>query len=249
MNYQLVKQVRENNPLRKSFIGTVMTEPDHRNKGLAGQLIHHILQDWQQEADAFFLFANPTTVDFYPKFGVTRSEEYQYIMPVSPRAGDFRKLDMDSPDDVALLRHYYEKSNPFSPLRVEHNFGLLMFYCSAFMKHFVYYSAKNEAVVIAMQNGPVLICFDLFCDVGKSLSTLVNELADDQPEGASGLGVQILSAGGALVPLNQVSQVWSGNKGSQTNYRLSYQARYIQTQPAVTAGDANASATFVVTYN
>ncbi|STU66886.1 putative GNAT-family acetyltransferase [Klebsiella pneumoniae] len=106
MNYQLVKQVRENNPLRKSFIdlavktfdlsfeewyqqgywtdayipyafvernkvianasaniidlrwqgeprryiqiGTVMTEPDHRNKGLAGQLIHHILQDWQQ---------------------------------------------------------------------------------------------------------------------------------------------------------------------------------------------------------
>lgn len=30
-----------------------------------------------------------------------------------------------------------------------------------------------------MQNGPVLICFDLFCDTGKSLSTLVNELADD----------------------------------------------------------------------
>lgn len=112
MNYQLVKQVRENNPLRKASltlplrlltcllksgiskvtgpmpispmllsnaikvianasaniidlrwqgeprryiqIGTVMTEPDHRNKGLAGQLIHHILQDWQQEADAFF---------------------------------------------------------------------------------------------------------------------------------------------------------------------------------------------------
>ncbi|STS80831.1 putative GNAT-family acetyltransferase [Klebsiella pneumoniae] len=129
-------------PRRYIQIGTVMTEPDHRNKGLAGQLIHHILQDWQQEADAFFLFANPTTVDFYPKFGFTRSEEYQYIMPVSPRAGDFRKLDMDSPDDVALLRHYYEKSNPFSPLRVEHNFGLLMFYCSAFMKHFVYYSAK-----------------------------------------------------------------------------------------------------------
>ncbi|RCA07637.1 type 1 fimbrial protein, partial [Klebsiella pneumoniae] len=51
------------------------------------------------------------------------------------------------------------------------------------------------------------------------------------------------------VPLNQVSQVWSGKKGSQTNYRLSYQARYIQTQPAVTAGEANASATFVVTYN
>ncbi|OSL84475.1 fimbrial protein [Escherichia coli] len=72
---------------------------------------------------------------------------------------------------------------------------------------------------------------------------------DDQPEGASGLGVQILSADGALVPLNQVSQVWSGSKGSQTNYRFAYQARYIQTQPTVTGGKANASATFVVTYN
>ncbi len=42
-----------------------MTEPDHRNKGLAGQLIHHILQDWQQEADAFFYSPIPT-VDFTP---------------------------------------------------------------------------------------------------------------------------------------------------------------------------------------
>lgn len=34
---------------------------------------------------------------------------------------------------------------------------------------------------------------------------------DDQPEGASGLGVQILSAGGSLVPLNR-EPVWSGKK-------------------------------------
>lgn len=142
MNYQLVKQVRENNPLRKSFIdlavktfdlsfeewyqqgywtdayipyafvernkvianasaniidlrwqgeprryiqiGTVMTEPDHRNKGLAGQLIHHILQDWQQEADAFFLFANPTTVDFTPNLALPAAKSIN-ILCRSPR--------------------------------------------------------------------------------------------------------------------------------------------------------------------
>jgi hypothetical protein len=32
-------------------------------------LIQHILDDWRDKADAFFLFANSTTVDFYPKFG------------------------------------------------------------------------------------------------------------------------------------------------------------------------------------
>lgn len=125
MNYQLVKQVRENSPLRKSFIdlavktfdlsfeewyqqgywtdayipyafvernkvianasaniidlrwqgeprryiqiGTVMTEPDHRNKGLAGQLIHHILQDWQQEADAFLFIRQSHHGGFLPQ--------------------------------------------------------------------------------------------------------------------------------------------------------------------------------------
>ncbi|MBC2872819.1 hypothetical protein H7U18_07285 [Klebsiella pneumoniae] len=36
---------------------------------------------------------------------------------------------------------------------------------------------------------------------------------DDQPEGASGLGVQILSAGGSLVPLNR-EPVWSGKRQS-----------------------------------
>ncbi|MVZ47521.1 GNAT family N-acetyltransferase, partial [Escherichia coli] len=57
------------------------------------------------------------------------------------------------------------------------NFGLLMFYCSAFMKHFVYYSENNNAVAIAMQNDHALLCFDIFCDSESSLTKIVNELA------------------------------------------------------------------------
>ena len=165
----IIDLIWQGEPRRYIQIGTVMTDIDHRDKGL----------DWQDKADAFFLFANPTTVDFYPKFGFERTAEHQYIMPVVPAAGDFRKLDMDQPEEVARLQRYYQKSNPFSQLRVQDNFGLLMFYCSAFMKHFVYYSDKNQAIAIAMQNGPALICFDIFCDSGRSLSAIINELADE----------------------------------------------------------------------
>ena len=175
----IIDLIWQGEPRRYIQIGTVMTDIDHRDKGLAGQLVREILTDWQDKADAFFLFANPTTVDFYPKFGFERTAEHQYIMPVVPAAGDFRKLDMDQPEEVARLQRYYQKSNPFSQLRVQDNFGLLMFYCSAFMKHFVYYSDKNQAIAIAMQNGPALICFDIFCDSGRSLSSIVNQLADD----------------------------------------------------------------------
>lgn len=97
-------------PRRYIQIGTVMTEPDHRNKGISRPAYPSHPAGLAAGGGRLLLFANPTTVDFYPKFGFTRSEEHQYIMPVSRRAGDFRKLDMDSADDVALLRHYYEKS-------------------------------------------------------------------------------------------------------------------------------------------
>ena len=152
----IIDLIWQGEPRRYIQIGTVMTDIDHRDKGLAGQLVREILKDWQDKADAFFLFANPTTVDFYPKFGFERTAEHQYIMPVVPAAGDFRKLDMDQPEEVARLQRYYQKSN-----------------------HFVYYSDKNQAIAIAMQNGPALICFDIFCDSGRSLSAIINELADE----------------------------------------------------------------------
>ncbi|EOT8884375.1 fimbrial protein [Escherichia coli] len=49
--------------------------------------------------------------------------------------------------------------------------------------------------------------------------------------------------------LNEPATIWSGSKGSESAYSFQYQARYIQTESTVTAGQANASATFVVTYN
>jgi predicted acetyltransferase len=85
----IIDLIWQGEPRRYIQIGTVMTDIDHRNKGLAGQLVRQILADWQDKADAFFLFANPTTVDFYPKFGFERTDEHQYIMPVVPAAGDF----------------------------------------------------------------------------------------------------------------------------------------------------------------
>ena len=72
----IIDLIWQGEPRRYIQIGTVMTDIDHRDKGLAGQLVREILTDWQDKADAFFLFANPTTVDFYPKFGFERTAEH-----------------------------------------------------------------------------------------------------------------------------------------------------------------------------
>lgn len=46
-------------PRRYIQIGTVMTATDHREKGLASQLINHILTDWQEQADGIFSSLTP----------------------------------------------------------------------------------------------------------------------------------------------------------------------------------------------
>lgn len=49
----IIDLVWQGQPRRYIQIGTVMTNIDYRNKGLAGQLIQHILDDWRDKADAF----------------------------------------------------------------------------------------------------------------------------------------------------------------------------------------------------
>ena len=175
----IIDTVWEGTPKRYIQIGTVMTDPSYRKSGLSTRLINEIITDWKDKADAIYLFANPTSIGFYPKFGFEKADEYQYSVSVTPTSGDFRKLDMENESDISLLRQYYERSNPFSQLPMNNNYGLLMFYCSSFMKNCVYYSEKNNAVVVAMQNETTLLCFDIFCDDNISMSTIINELSSD----------------------------------------------------------------------
>lgn len=50
-------------------IGTVMTHPNYRNKGLARKLMDHIIDIYQDQYEFIYLFANESVLDFYPKFG------------------------------------------------------------------------------------------------------------------------------------------------------------------------------------
>lgn len=159
-------------------LGTVMTESDYRNQGLSRYLIEEVLKDWEEKSDAVFLFANKSVLDFYPKFGFEKQEQYQYSMTVREHSGDARKIEIDSPTDLELLKKYYQKRNPFSKLQAVNGFSLLMFYCGSFLKDYIYYCKENDAVVIAEKEGETLHCLDIFCDAGKDLDSIIGEVAE-----------------------------------------------------------------------
>ncbi len=157
-------------------IGTVMTAPAYRGRGLSRRLLEEILSDWQGKCDCIYLYANDSVLDFYPKFGFAPAAEYQYSCTVSPCPGDFAPLDMDVPEHQALLRRCYEMSNPYAALPVRGNFGLLMFYCGGPMRSCVWYSPALDTVCIAEQTGGILSCLDIFGPGSVPLESLLANL-------------------------------------------------------------------------
>lgn len=59
-------------------IGTVMTRPEYRNKGLARMLIEKILDEYKEVADGYYLYGNLNAVGFYEKLGFCRLDQYRY---------------------------------------------------------------------------------------------------------------------------------------------------------------------------
>lgn len=161
-------------------IGTVMTEETHRNRGLSRRLITAILADWKDRCDTVYLFANDSVLNFYPKFGFCKAQEYQYSMQLPDATGSAKKINMEKPDGQALLRSQYGLSNPFSALQMTRNYGLIAFYCLSSLKDCVYYSKAHDAVIIAAQEDGVLDCYDVFGGKGFSLAEVLSSVADAQ---------------------------------------------------------------------
>ncbi len=172
----IMDTVWKNEKKRYIQLGTVMTDSEYRQQGLSRFLIGQVIEEWKEKCDAIYLFANDTVLDFYPKFGFVKAEEYQYQIAVLPKPKHVRKLDMSSENDRELLLAKYKNSNPFSALPMIDQTGLLMFYCTQFMKDDVYYAKDCDAIVIKKQNGKDLICYDIFCsernDINEVLSII-----------------------------------------------------------------------------
>lgn len=105
-------------------LGTVMTDPEYRNKGLASFLLNIIIAEWEAKCDAIYLFANDSVLDFYPKFGFVAANEYQSEMTIKKLPGAVRKLDMSAVQDRELLLSKYAQSNPFSALPMVEVWGI-----------------------------------------------------------------------------------------------------------------------------
>ncbi len=158
-------------------LGTVMTAPDYRKRGLSRWLMERILERFRDGCDGVYLFANDSVLDFYPRFGFEKAREYQCVRTLEGGLENARKLDMESAAGRALLWETYAASAPYAKLAFPRNPELLMFYCGGQLRDCVYYLEEKKAVVVAEYKGDIMLCYGVFCEGGASLDELLRSAA------------------------------------------------------------------------
>ncbi|MEY9974672.1 putative acetyltransferase [Lysinibacillus sp. RC46] len=147
-------------------IGTVMTDENYRNKGLAKQLMQYIMKEYENTYDFMYLFANDTVLDFYPKFGFTRLNESEFSLDL---ANSSLQMKMDAKvkqltieNDLALLEKFAKNRHVNSTiLDVEHNESLLMFYFTLVFHEAIFYVEDLETIVLMNEEEDTLHIYDI----------------------------------------------------------------------------------------
>lgn len=159
-------------------LGTVMTHPDHRNKGLIRAIMAEIEKD-TADADGVYLFANDSVVDFYPKFGFARGCEYLFEKEI---AGDgpctLEQIPMDSPANWNRLSAAMAESTFPTGCTMVNNPQLIFFYVSQFMQDAVYHHAPTDTWIIAEPEGEELLIHNVFTRAEISLEEVIHSFGN-----------------------------------------------------------------------
>lgn len=168
--------------LKKSAIqiGTVMTHPNYRNRGLSADLINKVLMDFEPNYEYIYLFANQSVLQFYPKFGFSQVSECQYSMPyihTGSKQNSYRKLDCNNPEDLRFIYDFAKERTPVSNLfGTENTDDLLMFYCLYVLCDYVYYLEEENVIIMFERDGARIEIFDILSktevDLNRILSTI-----------------------------------------------------------------------------
>ncbi|AIW40444.1 GNAT family N-acetyltransferase [Paenibacillus polymyxa] len=145
-------------------IGTVMTDTNYRNQGLSRFLIERVLEDWQGNCDAMYLFANDSVKNFYPKFGFVSVQEYQLNRKVTANNVDIKveKLNMEEQSDLNLLKNKSARLNPYSLFAAKSSEWLVLFYAISFFNDKFWYIPQYDTIVVADFEGDTMNCYDIY---------------------------------------------------------------------------------------
>jgi len=159
--------------IRAHQFGAVATRKSERGKGLSRLLMEHVLSLYPEVPT--FLYANPSVIDFYPRFGFRQAYTYRPRVAVSINNQPDLAVKYDVDDNIVRQSLYGKRihSEVADSLRAQsiQIFHLLMDYPDG-----IYFLPGSEAVVIAEQKGHNLFIADVITKKPITFDELKMEL-------------------------------------------------------------------------
>ncbi|MBB1140169.1 GNAT family N-acetyltransferase [Myroides sp. WP-1] len=153
--------------LRLGQLGTVMTHPDYTKRGLSRFLMEYVFEAYRDQLDGYFLFANETVLDFYPKFGFVAAPEFQASKKFNkqPSSCEIQRLNLTDNQDLQLFQHYLNYGKTACRFDTQ-SYGLAHFYCYANPEFgfadSIYVIPELETLLIAQQEEDNLLIFQAY---------------------------------------------------------------------------------------
>lgn len=175
------------NRYRTLQIGTVMTDPDYRGKGLSRALIELILKEHREKYDLIYLYANASVREFYPRFGFEKAEEYIYSKDYNQKSMyRFKKLNAGLEEDRELLLRLLRNNTVSAKYALMDNEYLRMFHLTSYLAECIYYCEELDLAAV-VEYGEEMYVSDIFSTRTFSMEDVVSSLLD-QPGRKVGFG-------------------------------------------------------------
>lgn len=162
-------------------ISTVMTHPNFRNRGLARTLIEKIIETYEKESDFFYLYANETVLNFYPKLGFEKKPDYSFTIskPVTSATSNYRlrRLNMkDSIDFSFTQKRINQRHIASGSMNIENNTSILYFHLLIELDDIIYYIKEEEMIVIFEIEGTTFHLYDIIATKPFDLKSLLSKI-------------------------------------------------------------------------
>ncbi len=166
-------------------IGTVMTDGAYRKQGLAKKLIEHILAEYKDKCDGFYLYGDLDALDFYRKVGFSEGLQYRYTLKDGYINGacDGEGFVKVSENDIELKAKYMDTirngvaNSSFDQIN---RYGLCMFY-TADMDN-VYYSADLDCFVVMEKWDDTLVVQNIFSKKQVAMKDVISRISEEYKE-------------------------------------------------------------------
>lgn len=173
-------------------LGTVMTDPDYRGRGLNKYIMERILQEYGDKTDGFYLFGNDSVLEYYPKFGFESTIEYEYsclLTNKEDKKEESYKIEKTDISDEDACRKLYDtikrldnKRNLNDGFYMSDNLSLYQFWLPAEYEDSVYYIKETESYVLADVDKETLILHQIFAEEELDIEKLANAFGKEMKE-------------------------------------------------------------------